>query len=258
MKPSICFFTVCGGGEDYDFLLGQIEHHALMGQHVVLDTTPAKQARTFNLPSSVRWIYEPIYGQGWKEFKLRSATERAMNLAKESGAAVLAYLDCDEFFSAECLDWVFPLALDRMVELKTVTWLPDGARDFGDSEWHRRLWPAAMDVSIIRNEAWVAHPKYNGNPEHHPIAQPPSLDKIVRVHGPLHHHLHYAVGRKSRELETAETTIEGWASGGERIPDVPWPNALEAWKDHGLAPSLSPHFAPLLPPASPEGAPAQS
>jgi hypothetical protein len=23
LNPSVCFFTVCGGGEDYEFLLGQ-------------------------------------------------------------------------------------------------------------------------------------------------------------------------------------------------------------------------------------------
>lgn len=256
MTPSLCFFTVCGGGEDYDFLLGQIEHHALMGRHVILDTTPTDQAMLFDVPDTVRWIHEPLYGQGWKEFRLRSAVERAMGLARESGAEVLAYLDCDEFFSAECLGWVFPLAQDRMVELKTVTWLPDGPRDFGESEWHRRLWPASMDVEILRNDAWIAHPDYNGNPEHHPIASPRS-GKIVRVHGPLHHHLHYAMGEKAVQLETARTTIEGWASGGVRIPKVPWPDRLQAWKEGGPRPSFLSTY-PLLPPAPPEGAPAKS
>jgi hypothetical protein len=257
VNPSVCFFTVCGGGEDYDFLLGQIEHHARMGQHVVLDTTPTDQAMLFDVPSSVRWVHEPTYGSGWANFRLRSAVERAQQLAKESGAEVLAYLDCDEFFSNECVDSVFPLARDMMVELKAVTWLPDGPRDFGESEWHRRLWPASMDVRISRNEAWATHPRYNGNPERHPIAQPPSPDQIVRVYGSLHHHLHYAIGEKAGRIETAEATIEGWASGGERLHDVPWPDRLRVWREGGLRPTLA-SLAPLLPPAPPEGAQSES
>ena len=70
LKPSVCFFTVCGGGEDYEFLLGQLWHHAMMGEHVVLDTTPAPEAKTFrNIPPTVRWVHEPIYGRGWQNFK---------------------------------------------------------------------------------------------------------------------------------------------------------------------------------------------
>jgi hypothetical protein len=45
MKPSVCFVTVCGGGEDYEYLLGSIEHHATMGDHVVLDTSLDGQGR---------------------------------------------------------------------------------------------------------------------------------------------------------------------------------------------------------------------
>ncbi len=233
--PSVCFFTVCGGGEDYDFLLGSIEHHAELGRHVVLDTTPMDQARRFRIPDTVRWIYEPAYGQGWKNFRLRTATERAMNLARESGDEILVYLDCDEFFVLnEDLLW---LALERMIEVKTLTWKPDGlCYDFGESEWHRRIWPASMDVEILRNDAWIAHPDYNGNPEHHPIPSPKS-GEIVRVEGRIHHHLHYALGRKAAELETAVTTIPGWKSGGAVVPPLPWPLPLQAWAAFDIRPS---------------------
>lgn len=236
---SVCFFTVCGGGVDYEFLLGSIEHHAAMGRHVVLDTTPAPEARTFgHLPSTVRWIHEPIYGRGWKEFRLRSAVERAVALARESGAEILAYLDCDEFFSRDIQSWVLPLARIRMVEVKTVTWMRDGSsRDMGESEWHRRLWPARMPVSIVRNEAWIGHPMYNGNPEHHPYAQPENLASVVRAHGQFHHHMHYALGGKADDTETADTTIAGWRSGGIEVPRQEWPAPLQLWKMRGVLPS---------------------
>jgi hypothetical protein len=79
-----CFITVCGGGEDYEFLLGAIEHHAKLGMHLVLDTTPLNRgARSFrNLPGSVLWVYEPNFGAGWGEFKFATALNRATFLAE--------------------------------------------------------------------------------------------------------------------------------------------------------------------------------
>lgn len=245
MGSDLCFVTVCGGGEDYDFLLGSIEHHAEMGQHLVLDTTPVDRARRFKLPKSVIWRHHPDYGAGWKEFKLRTALEDAIRIARhETDASVLAILDCDEFYAPECMDLAFKVGLHRMVELKTVTWKPDGkAYDMGDSEWHRRVWPSGMDVKILRNEAWVQHPQYNGNPEHHPVASPPNGDLLYRVHGQLHHHVHYAIGAKAHETETAETTIDGWKSGAVEVPHVPWPVRLRVWRETGERPSGSPSFS---------------
>lgn len=247
MDRDLCFVTVCGGGEDYDFLLGSIEHHAEMGQHLVLDTTPVDRARRFKLPKSVIWRHHPDYGAGWKEFKLRTALEDALKMAKsETDASILAVLDCDEFYAPECAEWAFKLGRDRMVEFKTVTWRSDGkAYDLGESEWHRRVWPAAMDVKILKNESWIAHPQYNGNPEHHPIASPPDLDQIVRAHGSLHNHVHYAIGAKASETETADTTIDGWKMGGFEASRVPWPVRLRVWQESGERPSGSPVFSQL-------------
>lgn len=254
MNPDLCFVTVCGGGEDYEFLLGSIEHHARMGRHLVLDTTPPELARTFNLPDSVIWRHMPNYGAGWKEFRLRTALEDALELAKlNTDAKVLAVLDCDEFYAPECENWVFPLGMDRMVEVKTVTWKPDGkAYDMGESEWHRRVWPSWMKVAILQNEAWIGHPQYNGNPEHHPIAHPDG--DIVRAIGNLHHHVHYAIGKKAGETETADTTIDGWKTGGAVIEtEIPWPDRLAHWHVEGVPPSgVFSSRASLTSPASPE------
>ncbi|MGH7395566.1 MAG: hypothetical protein ACREJF_08210, partial [Candidatus Methylomirabilales bacterium] len=111
--------------------------------------------------------------------------------------------------------------------------------DFGESEWHRRLWPAGMDVRIVRNDAWLAHPDYNGNPEHHPIHVPPEERKTIRAHGSFHHHLHYAIGQKALEIGTALSTIPEWAGGGTPVPPVPWPEPLARWRDLGALPSLA-------------------
>lgn len=237
---TVCFFTVCGGGEEYEFLLGSIRHHAEMGLHLVLDTAPAERAKKFvNLPKTVRWVHEPKFGYGWKSFKLRSAVERAMNLAREMRTKVLVYLDCDEFFSGECATWAFRLAVDRAVDFKTYAWKEDLLPyDCGDSEWHRRAWPASAGVNIIKNGSWIESPHYNGNPEHHPIPSiPPSLSHI-RANGDLHHHLHYAIGKKSKNLETAVTTIPGWKDATHIYP-TPWPELLAAWRDQGTLPSAS-------------------
>jgi len=237
MKPSVCFFTVCGGREDYDFLLGGIWHHAKMGTHLVLDTC-LKPKSFRGLPSGVRWINEPIYGSGWKKFKLRTAVERAKMLALESKANILVYLDSDEFFSLDSEEWLFPLANDRAVEVKNVHWKTDfNPYEFGNSEWHLRVWPSKMDVQIARNEAWLVHPRYNGNPEHHPVPVLPKGVYPIRAHGSFHHHLHYAIGSKTQETEVAEATIQGWPDHGKILTKVDWPGPLALWRDKNIAPS---------------------
>ena len=167
--------------------------------------------------------------------------ERAEAMARESGAEVIAHLDSDEFYSDDSADWLFSFARRGMVEVKTVTWTRDGkARDLGESEWHRRLWPSSMPVEIARNEAWVGHPRYNGNPEHHPIARPRDpAAAILRAHGEFHHHLHYALGDKAMDTETAETTIPGWASGGVEVGPKAWPDPLRRWSLEGARPSAA-------------------
>jgi hypothetical protein len=241
MKPKVAFFTVTGGGEDYEFLLGAIEHHAEMGSHLVLDTTPPDRAIRFTkLPDNVIWIHEPDFGSGWKEFRLRSAVERAMKRAKAFYADVLVLVDSDEFFIKESEDLLFPWAVDAMVEVQCIHWRKDGKPyAFGHSEWHNRLWPSGENVIISENIAWQSHPLYNGNPEHHPVVVPSNGVQMIRVYGHFHHHLHYALGSKALEEETAATTIEGWPDKGTEVASIPWPRKLALWKEKGILPSES-------------------
>jgi hypothetical protein len=234
-RPNVAFFTVCGGGDDYDFLLGGIEHHAQIGSHLVLDTTPPPKAKTFrNLPSTVRWVYEPIYGHGWEEFRYKSALERAIQLANEFDPDVMVYLDSDEFFVLD--DGVIDLALVYALQVKTITWKADGkAYDCGDSEWHTRVWPGRAEVRVCINTAWLNHPAYNGNPEHHPVVDTDA--PLVRVEEHIHHHLHYAVGDKANELRNAIDTIPKFFEGAVEVPSVAWPAPLWRWKNEGVRPS---------------------
>jgi hypothetical protein len=239
MTARAAFFTVCGGGEDYDFLLGAIEHHAEMGLHLVLDTTPPERARRFRrLPESTFWIHEPVFGSGWKTFRLRTAVDLCMRKAKLLDVDVLVYLDSDEFYTLDAAADLFPRALDAIVDIECVHWRRDGnPYTFGNSEWHARLWPRKSNVEIRQNSAWAVHPMYNGNPEHHPVpVGPPSLP-VVRVDGHYRHHLHYALGEKANDEETALTTIAGWPNQGRMIQKVEWPPRLAQWRDAGIRPS---------------------
>lgn len=231
------FVTVCGGGEDYEFLLGSIEHHCRIGhRHVVLDTTPEGQQRTFrNLPPTVTWIYDPNYGQGWKEFRFRFALMKAIGIAREMGN-VIAVLDCDEFYAPAIQD-VYPVAAKQPVFVETVHWMRNGhPYMFGESEWHLRLWPADADVSYPPNQAWVIHPDYNGNDHHHAVPRFPAGTELLKVPGSLHHHVHYALGNKSLDEKVGKANIPAWHYG-TRTVHVPWPPLLERWRDKGLPPS---------------------
>lgn len=238
--PKVCFFTVTCS-QDYDFLFGSIEHHAEMGSHLVLDTSPPEQAIKFSkLPDSVIWLHEPTFGSGWKEFRLRSAVERAMRKARAISSDVLVYLDSDEFFTKESSTLLFPWATNAMVEVETIHWKMDGKPYiFGFSEWHRRLWPTSGDVVIPLNAGWPLHPAYNGNPEHHPMPEGRGSLQFIRVYGHFHHHVHYAIGSKSQDEETAVGTIVGWPDKGREIAPVPWPEKLRLWKETGAPPSES-------------------
>lgn len=233
---NVCFFTVTCR-KDYDVLLGSIDHHARMGRHVVLDTSP-DPLRFRNLPPSVRWIHEPTYGSGWANFKLRSAVERAQQLAKESGAEILVYLDSDEFYSADAGERLFPLALEAALDLPVLHWGRDRIpRLFGASEWHPRVWPSWANVTILQNEAWKVHPNYNGNPEHHAVVALPADLPVLRVPGLFRNHLHYAVGEKAVDDEVARQTIDGWPDKGAVVPKVALPPKIELWMKRGILPS---------------------
>ena len=93
-------------------------------------------------------------------------------------------------------------------------------------------------VRVIRNLAWAASPHYNGNPEHHPILSPSarSFDPI-RHPFPVHYHLHYNLGLKRFDEETARTTIDGWPDGKPVMNPCPWPEPLLRWAGAGELPS---------------------
>lgn len=245
----ITFFTVCGGGEEYEFLLGSIEHHAAIGNHLVLDTS--RNARTFDhlfeKCPSVSWVYEPEKFQSgnWKTFKLASALEEARKLALERfpNTDFLVHLDCDEYYDFgvkallqrnECP----PIETPRTFTFHTIHWKDGRALRFGPSEWHLRAWDVRTKVRVIQNLSWQVSPKYNGNPEHHPIFSPAEQNvDAVRVNSPMHYHLHYALGKKRHFTETAEATIDGWPDGTPVENPCPWPDPLQKWIEVGELPS---------------------
>lgn len=241
IHPTVSFFTVTRS-RDYDYLLGSIEHHAEMGKHLVLDTTiPEDNPRTFkNLPPSVTWIHEPLYGCGWKDFRFVAASQKAMALALDFKSDVLIWLDSDEFFTLSIMDDVVPHALYSIVEAMNIHWKKDGhAYMYGESEWHNKIWPRWSNPRIGLNLAWPKHKDYNGNPEHHALLYDvPGVSKI-RIPGLYRNHVHYCIGPNKDDDETGRTTIEGWDRGGRRVPDVGWPAKLALWRDKGIKPSDS-------------------
>jgi hypothetical protein len=241
----VCFFTVTHEA-DYDYLLGSIRHHAKMGRHLVLDTSE-KAPMLRNLPSTVVWVHEPLYGSGWKTFRLRTALERAMNLALGLGPEILVYLDSDEFYSLESANNLFPLARRAALDLPIIHWCRDGIpRMFGPSEWHVRVWPSWARVRIAENEAWKVHPQYNGNPEHHAVVVVPPDVPVLRVPGLFLNHLHYFIGDKDDEV--ARQTIDGWPDRGHPVPavDLPWP--IQVWREKNVRPRESFTLADTIPP----------
>lgn len=231
---NVCFFTVTCAA-DYDHLLGSIWRHAKMGRHLVLDTSPALP-QLHDLPPSVRWVHEPFYGEGWKTFRLRTAVERAMTLARQMGPEILVYLDSDEFYTPESAELLFPLAREAMLEVPCIHWQRDGRpRLFGPSEWHPRIWPSWAGVRIVENEAWKAHPSYNGNPEHHAIVSGPPELPVLRVPGLFRNHVHHLVGDKDDEV--ARQTVDGWPDRGVPVPRVELPYPIELWFKKGIRPS---------------------
>jgi len=246
----ITFFTVCGGGEEYDFLLGSIEHHAKVGRHLVLDVSRA-QRRFQKLPDSVLWIREEDgqkYGSGdWRTFRLATALEDARRLALNQfpDTEFLVHLDCDEYYDAEALAHLLDRRHGTLVPqtfvFNTIHWKDGRALRFGSSEWHMRAWDVRADVQVIRNLAWEVAPKYNGNPEHHPLLSPKAaLFQETRIDRPVHYHLHYAIGEKKHFTETAEATIDGWPVGMAVDNACPWPDPVRIWAESGVRPSV--HF----------------
>lgn len=240
-KPTIAFFTVTRS-RDYDYVLGSIEHHARMGQHVVLDTTlPGDGPKTFRgLPPSVTWFHEPLYGNGWKEFRFVAASQRALDVATNLKTDILVWLDSDDFFTDSFLSDVVPHAMYAAVEIMCVHWKKDGhPYIFGESEWHTKAWPRWMNLRVGLNLAWPQHKDYNGNPEHHALLHIAPSAPRMRVLSPCRHHVHYAIGPNKDDEETAKTTVDGWERGGKRIPDVEWPAKLALWKFKNIRPSES-------------------
>jgi len=245
----ITFFTVCGGGEEYEFLLGSIGHHAAIGNHVVLDVSPEPQ-RFRGLPGTVQWVpaQDPgAYESGdWRKFRLASALEHARFLAlnRFPDSQFLVHLDSDEYYDVERLLPLLtryerpPIETPRVFVFSTIHWRDGRALRFGPSERHLRAWDVRAGVKVKRNLSWPVSPHYNGNPEHHPILSPEGNIQIVNVQEPVHYHVHYAVGRKRFFTETAEATIDGWPNGTPVADPCPWPEPLQRWVEAGELPSV--------------------
>lgn len=253
MGDKITFFTVCGGGEEYEFLLGGIEHHARVGRHLVLDVSPEPRGIA-HLPASVFWSRSADdFGSGdWRTFRMVSALEEARRLALACfpDTDFLVHLDCDEYYDVEILSALLrhyeapPIETPRIFTFETIHWvdrpgLPPQPLRFGPSEIHMRAWDVRVPIRAIRNTAWPVSPKYNGNPEHHPIlsAPPGSIFDAVKFPRMAHYHLHYALGQKRFRTETAEATIDGWPNGTPIDLVCPWPDPLRAWGGAGILPS---------------------
>lgn len=248
MNHRVTFFTVCGGGEEYDFLLGGIEHHARIGNHLVFDVSPKPQ-RFFGLPPSVRWEAtldpEHYHSGDWRHFRLASALEhaRALALSTFPETHFLVHLDCDEYYDAEIMIPLLvrneraPIELPRLFTFPTIHWLDGRALRFGPSEMHMRAWDVRADAQVRLNKFWRESPRYNGNPEHHPYFAAGGSHQPVAVSMPVHYHLHYALGRKQQRTETAETTIVGWPNGTPVENPCPWPDPLQRWVEKGELPS---------------------
>lgn len=235
---SVKAITICVCcSSDYDFLLGCLDRNLAFAPMLVLDTTPPALARKFALPSSVTWIHKPDYGHGWKEFRFRDALNDAIAMAEKEEPDVICHIDADEYFGAGI--WrALELAERYVVEVKTLHHLnPREALDF-PGEWHRRLWPAGMGVKITRNVMWEESPHYNQNPQYHPAHEIPPGMEVVREPRAPHHHLHYALGEKANDFESAKNSIQGWPDAGVRVPiGDPWPIPILLWKEKGILPS---------------------
>lgn len=238
MNPvKVAFVTVCGQAteievrEEYNYLLGSIRYHATMGIHVVIDTCPQQWAiKPKNLPSTVQWYHEPIYGFGQSNYRLQDATKRGIDIARTARVDVVAILDCDEFYDKLSGTDLFPKATDKILNINTYHWYPD-LKGYDHQDYHRRVGPAKEGLHMGRNYAWIEHPNYNGNPQDHCFLSGPW--PVVKVEGIYHHHVPKAVGRKHFIRYPGKAIDMPCAAP---IRPIPWPDDLAMWRDRGLQP----------------------
>jgi len=223
------FITVCGAADEkgcrreYNFLMGSIEYHASMGRHIVLDNCPEEHHLVFSrLPSSVTWIYEPIYGHGKEVFRAASALLRLDSLARSMFSPdVIVYTDCDEYWSRDSVSGLWPEAARFLVETPTIHVDIHGQHWSFVREWHRRAWPgkiSGIDFPIRRGGS-------NPNPERHPIAVTKDGLKLKRVAGCFHQHMRCFIGGGGY-----------YADGTVVVNPPPWPEPLRLWKENGEEP----------------------
>ncbi len=230
----IVFFTICGGesqevvDRQYNFLLGSMAHHAQMGRHVVLDNSPESFHKTFTkLPSSVTWIYEPIYGHGNKYLRQMDALNRAHNVAKTMTPEAIVYTDCDEFWTLGLVDLLKREVKNSLLTIPTIHVDINGEHYFFPHEYHRRAWDGSMDVTFPYNKAdpkEFDNPTFEGNPQRHAIACPALGMTMKQVDDYVHHHM--------------KCFINGGGSWhlGTKIGKPEWPEELKLWKEKGILP----------------------
>lgn len=236
MNSRICFITHIGGADaefcrnEYNYVLGSLAHHAEMGRHIVLDTTPL-QFRFIpgKLPDSVKWIYDPTYGFGESKFRYADALNRLISEATFIGAQVVCYVDADEFFTLGTEKVAFPLAFSHVILPSIVHWDYLPAPYHFRQEFHIRIWPLRFRGYFPREvKAWIQNPSYDGNPQRHTICQFYHDVPFQRIAVPIHHHLRGAVGTKRH----------GSVEAGERLDPAhfPWPEPLRLWRERGREP----------------------
>ena len=228
---SVVFFTICGGStreeveHEYNFLMGSIEFHAAMGRHVVLDNSPQEHAIRFSkLPDSVTWIHEPIYGHGKSTMRMKSAVSRASSIARSMNADVNVYTDCDEFWSLEAREELWPTASKYLCEVPTIHVDEWGRHLYFEKDWHRRAWPGKFGSVIFPVSR---DPNFNGNPEDHPIANPENGLSVRKVRTMSHRHL--------------KCLLKGGGAweGCREIKAPPLPPKIAVWKEMGIPPMES-------------------
>ena len=227
--PTIAFFTPCGGGVDYELLLGSIANHAAMGPRVVLDNTPAEKRRFFkNLPQNVVWVYDDNYkGGSLHTCMFRQALQRALEIARLLGTDLVMHLDCDEFLDARAVKDIFPMAVGKAMQNKVANWGSDGKAHVlpGHSN---RIWDARFEVTYPENAAWKTHPHYDGNPNRHPMPRWPKDAPVITIDKVYIHHLHYAVRQKDQYAFKENPVVE---------LSTEWPPLIKKWHEGGPLPS---------------------
>lgn len=189
----VAIITVCGL-QDIDYLRATAPINAKWGWQLVLEDLKP-------------------YNDGLPSFDLVGALNHQLYLAKEKGYDVAVHLDPDEYM-INPTDTILAAAEGNLVEILTLHHIAPGLALEFSTEWHTRAFPL--------NGKFQYEPNHRADrPYYHPLL-PPATHRSYD----LHHHLHFAVGRKRFNQADAREHIPGWPMG--RLVQVPaWPPSVK-------------------------------